>query len=150
MLIGFQHLHSALRWVVLGLLLFTLIRAIFGWVTNRKFEPFQAKAGLFTMISLHVQLILGLVLYFGKGWSSMLGEAEAMSNAVMRFFILEHVLGMIAAVVLGTLGHRFVKRATSSQKKNGIQSIYFGLALIIILVSIPWPIRPGFEAYGWF
>ena len=102
------------------------------------------------MISLHVQLLLGLALYVGKGWSSMLGDSTIMGNAVMRFFVVEHLLGMLIAIVLGTLGHSLVKRATDDGIKYKRQFLFFGLALVIIIASIPWPFRPGFQNYGWF
>ena len=111
MLTGFQHLHSALRWVVLFLLVWTLIQSRIGKSKGNAFSAKQAKLGLFTMISLHVQLLLGLALYVGKGWSSMLGDS------------------------------------TIKYKR---QFLFFGLALVIIIASIPWPFRPGFQNYGWF
>ena len=150
MLTGFQHLHSALRWVVLFLLVWTLIQSRIGKSKGNAFSAKQAKLGLFTMISLHVQLLLGLALYVWKGWSSMLGDSTIMGNAVMRFFVVEHLLGMLIAIVLGTLGHSLVKRATDDGIKYKRQFLFFGLALVIIIASIPWPFRPGFQNYGWF
>jgi len=141
---------SALRWVVLFLLVWTLIQSRIGKSKGNAFSAKQAKLGLFTMISLHVQLLLGLALYVGKGWSSMLGDSTIMGNAVMRFFVVEHLLGMLIAIVLGTLGHSLVKRATDDGIKYKRQFLFFGLALVIIIASIPWPFRPGFQNYGWF
>ena len=74
MITGFQHLHSAMRWVVLALLVVTIFKA---WSAKRNASGFsagQAKLGLFSMISLHIQLLLGLALYFMKGWASMLAH----------------------------------------------------------------------------
>ena len=141
-------MHSALRWVVLVLLVITLVKA---W-QNRggTFTKGQAKLGLFTMITLHVQLLLGLALYMMKGWISMLGTPGVMESTVMRFFAVEHLAGMIIAILFGTLGHSLVKRAGDDALKHRRQLRYFGLALLIIVASIPWPFRPGFEAYGWF
>mgnify|MGYP006167445777 CR=1 FL=1 len=150
MLTGFQHLHSALRWVVLFLLVWTLIQSLLGKRKGESFSSRQAKLGLFTMISLHIQLLLGLTLYVGKGWASMLGNPSTMGNAIMRFFVVEHLIGMIIAVAFGTLGHSLVKRASDDSVKYKRQILFFGLALVIIMASIPWPFRPGFEAYGWF
>jgi hypothetical protein len=148
MITGIQHLHSTLRWVVLILLVLTLIRA---W-TNRSgsFSVQQAKLGLFTMISIHVQLLLGLVLYVQKGWMAKLGDSSIMGVTRDRFFTVEHPAGMLIAIVFGTLGHSLVKRASDDAVKYRRQLIYFGIALILILASIPWPIRPGFETSGWF
>jgi uncharacterized membrane protein len=135
---------------VLALLVVTIFKA---WSTKRNASGFsagQAKLGLFSMISLHIQLLLGLALYFMKGWASMLGTPGVMSSTVMRFFAVEHLVGMLIAIVFGTLGHSLVKRASTDELKNRRQFRYFLIALVIIVASIPWPIRPGFEAYGWF
>ena len=139
-----------MRWVVLALLVVTIVKA---WSAKRNASGFsagQAKLGLFSMISLHIQLLLGLALYFMKGWASMLGTPGVMSSTVMRFFAVEHLVGMLIAIVFGTLGHSLVKRASTDELKNRRQFRYFLIALVIIIASIPWPIRPGFEAYGWF
>jgi hypothetical protein len=148
MITGFQHMHSALRWVVLALLVVTLVKA---WQNrNNTFTSGQGKLGLFTMISMHIQLVLGLALYMMKGWMSMLGQPGVMQNTVMRFFTVEHLVGMLLGILFGTLGHSLVKRAQTDEMKYKRQLRYFGLALLIIVASIPWPFRPGFEAYGWF
>lgn len=139
-----------MRWVVLALIVVTIVKA---WSAKRNASGFsagQAKLGLFSMISLHIQLLLGLALYFMKGWASMLGTPGVMSSTVMRFFAVEHLVGMLIAIVFGTLGHSLVKRASTDELKNRRQFRYFLIALVIIIASIPWPIRPGFEAYGWF
>ena len=150
MITGFQHLHSAMRWVVLALIVVTIVKA---WSAKRNASGFsagQTKLGLFSIISLHIQLLLGLALYFMKGWASMLGTPGVMSSTVMRFFAAEHLVGMLIAIVFGTLGHSLVKRASTDELKNRRQFRYFFIALVIISAIIPWPIRPDFEAYGWF
>lgn len=150
MLTGIQHLHGALRWVVLILMLLSIIKAFSGMSGGRSFGKGDYKRGLFTMIALHLQLVLGFALYFSKGWSSMLGSADAMGDTVLRFFSLEHMVTMLIAVILGTLGHSLSKRAADDRTKFRRQAIWFSISLVIILASIPWPFRPGFEAYGWW
>ncbi len=150
MMTGIQYLHGFLRWVVLVLLLLSIVKAFSGMSAGRNFSKGDMKRGLFTMISLHIQLVLGFILYFGKGWSSMLGNADAMANTVMRFFSLEHMATMLIAVILGTLGHSLSKRASDDRIKFKRQAIWFTVSLVLILSSIPWPFRAGFEAYGWW
>jgi len=149
MMTGIQHLHGFLRWVVLVLLLLSIVKAFSGMSSGRNFSGGDMKRGLFTMISLHVQLLLGFVLYFGKGWSGLLGNPDAMASTVMRFFSLEHMVTMLIAVILGTLGHSLSKRAEDDRIKFKRQAIWFTVSLVLILSSIPWPFRDGFEAYGW-
>ena len=149
MLTGIQHLHGTLRWVVLILLILSIVKAFSGMSAGRSFTDGDRKRGLFTMISLHLQLVLGFILYFGKGWSSMLGNADAMASTVMRFFSLEHMATMTLAILLGTLGYSLSKRAADDRSKFRRQAIWFTVALLLIISSIPWPFREGFEAYGW-
>ena len=149
MLTGIQHLHGTLRWVVLVLLLLSIVKAFSGMSAGRTFTDGDRKRGLFTMIALHLQLVLGFILYFGKGWSAMLGDPNAMASTVMRFFSLEHMATMTLAILLGTLGYSLSKRATEDRSKFRRQAIWFTVALLLILSSIPWPFREGFEAYGW-
>ena len=146
MMTGFLHLHSTLRWVVLALLVYTIICAVIGKAKNQEDFSKQAKLGLFTMISLHVQFVLGLTLFLGNKdhWGEFVNEG------ITRFIIMEHLPMMIIAVILGTLGHSLSKRAVESSAKYKKQIIFFGISLFLILAMIPWPFMRGFgEAYGW-
>ena len=141
-------MHSELRWVVLALLVVTLVK---GWQNRQSyFMAGQAKLGLFTMISMHIQLLSGLALDMMKGGASMLGKPGVIRATVMRFLTVEHLVGMLLAILFGTLGHILTKRTASDDMKHRRQLRYFGIALLLIVASIPWPSRPGFEAYGWF
>lgn len=148
MITGLTHLHSALRWVALILLVITVIGSFTGGST---FTEGARKRGLFTMITLHVQLVVGLALYFlGQNGVALFKQADVMSDPMHRFFAVEHLTGMLVAILFATLGHSLAKRAGSDRSKYRKQQIWFTFALILIVASIPWPFRPGFEAYGWF
>ena len=146
---GLEHLHSTLRWVALALLVATWLRA-FSQRRSGQFTPLQARLGLFSMITLHLQLVIGLALYFLRDWPAALSEPGAMANAPVRFFGMEHLALMLLAILLGTLGHSLAKRATDPETKYRKHVLYFGLALVVIFSAIPWPFRAGFESYGWF
>ena len=146
---GLEHLHSTLRWVALILLAVTWFRA-FSQRRSGVFSPLQAKLGLFTMVTLHLQLLLGLSLYFLRGWHEAIAQPGAMSVTNVRFFGMEHLVLMLLAITLGTLGHSLSKRAQDAESKYRKQALFFGLALLVILLGVPWPFRPGFEGYGWF
>ena len=150
MITGFLHMHSALRWVALVLLVLVVVKSFQGSRANTPFTEGQRKLGLFTMIALHLQLVLGLTLYMMRGWIGMLGQEGTMSNSYTRFFALEHATLMVVAIVLGTLGYSLSKRAADDAAKHKKQATFFGLCLLLILLGIPWPFRPGFEQVGWF
>jgi len=139
-----MHLHSVLRWVVLTLLIVTFIKAAIGMLKESKDFTSQAKLGLFTMIAMHIQLVLGLTLLLDGHW------AEYSLEGMTRFFMMEHTPVMILAIILGTLGHLLSKRANSVAAKFKKQVIFFGIALLLVFGMIPWPFMRNFsEVFGW-
>lgn len=135
---GLLHAHSGLRWIVLILLLV----AIFNAFSKKKtgiYSEGDRKLALFTMISTHVQLLIGLVLYFYSPWVMFGGEM--MGNSVLRFYTMEHTLMMIIAIALITIGHSKSKKAADGAAKFKAISVFYLIALIVILAAIPWPFR---------
>jgi hypothetical protein len=144
--------HNILRWAVLLFGLWVLINALTGVFSKRNYTSSDNKANLFFMISCDIQLLLGLVLYFGNSWFDNLksNTAEVMKNAGMRFFSMEHSLMMIIAWLLVHIGRSMVKRSTIDAQKHKRSLIYFGIALAIILAMTPWPFRQAGIARQWF
>jgi hypothetical protein len=143
--------HNILRWAVLLFGLWALINALTGTFSKRNYTSADNKANLFFMISCDIQLLLGLLLYFGNAWFDNLKDntAEVMKNATLRFFSMEHSLMMIIAWLLVHIGRSMVKRSDSDAQKHKRSLIYFGLAIVIILVMIPWPFRQMGIARQW-
>jgi len=141
-----QHAHSGLRWVVLGLLLAAILKA-FGKRRGGTVYPGKEKLALFAMISVHIQLILGLVLYL---WLSpkVSFEPGVMKSAVTRFYTVEHLVGMILGIALVTIGYSRAKRQADLNKGWKTISLFYTLGLVVILASIPWPFRN--LGAGWF
>jgi hypothetical protein len=134
-----KHSHSGLRWVVLILLLLAILNA-FGKRRGGSVYPGKDKLALFAMISVHVQLLIGLVLYL---WLSPLVsfEGEVMGNSVTRFYTVEHLFGMIVGIVLITMGYSKAKRQAELNKGWKTIGVYYLIGLVAILASIPWPFR---------
>jgi NADH:ubiquinone oxidoreductase subunit 2 (subunit N) len=138
------HAHSGLRWVAIILLLLAIVNAF----TAKSFEKKHKMINLFTMITLHTQLIIGLVQYFitsGKvkffdGW---------MKEAAFRFYGMEHLMGMLIAIVLITLGYSKSKRGTTDSEKFKPIKLFYLIGFILILASIPWPFRTALGG-SWF
>ena len=133
------HLHSLLRWAVLALLFIVLIKSLISLMKKKEFSESDAKTGLFLMIFTHLQLILGLVLYFTQGWASA-PFAESMKDAGMRFWKVEHIFAMLLAITLITIGRIRTKKLIGTLKGNKIAFVFYGLSLIIILWAIPWEV----------
>lgn len=148
MITGFQHLHSALRWVVLILLIATIVRAFIGKRGKRSFGGLK-KLALLSMVGMHLQLVIGFVLYFAKDWHTVLTNSSLLKHAPTRFFGLEHMAMMLVSIILVTAGYSTAKRMTDSHRQHMRILILFLIALILVLASIPWPFRTDIGSYGW-
>ncbi len=135
-------LHNILRWAVLLFGLFTVLNAVSGIVKKRIFTESDNKSNLLFMICCDIQLLLGLVLYFGGEWfNNMKRFGEIKSDAALRFFSLEHAAMMLLAWVLVHVGRTAVKKAPTDAAKHKRMLLFFGIAFVLILASIPWPFR---------
>ncbi|MGF7214862.1 putative membrane protein [Spirosoma lacussanchae] len=141
---GLVHAHSGLRWIALILLLAAVAVAIGKWQGRSGYTDGNRKLYLFTLIAVHTQLLIGLLLYF----ISPKVNFDQLSDKLYRFYTVEHTTGMLIAIVLITIGYSRSKRATDPTTKQRLVGIFYGLGLLLILASIPWPFRiPG---AGWF
>lgn len=119
------------------LLVLAIIRSLMGWLSKKNFTGGDASIGLFLMITAHTQLLLGLFLYMTQGWLG-LAMKDAMAEPEQRFWKVEHLTGMVIAIVLITIGRMRAKRLSEDLRKHKTSFIYYTIALVIILGSIPW------------
>jgi hypothetical protein len=134
-----HHLHSGLRWVALLLLLITIAKAFSGWLGNKTFTEGDRKLALFTLISMHLQLVIGIALYIIMITSEGFNFGASMKIPEARFLSVEHITGMIVAIALITIGNARAKRASSAKLKFKSIAIFFLIGLLIIIAMIPWP-----------
>lgn len=142
-----QHAHSGLRWVVLILLLWAIWGAFQGRSKSAAFSDADRKRGLFAMISAHVQLLLGLSLYFLSPYVKF--EGGVMKDSLLRFYTVEHISLMLIAIALITLGYTRIRKKADDRSKFQTQFVFFLIALLLILAAIPWPFRAGLNG-NWF
>lgn len=142
---GLLHSHSLLRWLALVAIIVAISRAYSGLARRRSFTGRDNMWSLLTLIFFHLQLVIGFVLYFTQGWHLRIGE---MANATARFFALEHTVGMLVAIALVTVGRVSAKKVSDDRRKHKRHFAYFLIALIIAIVSIPWPFRE--VSRSWF
>ena len=147
---GLLHLHSFLRYIALILLIIATLKSISGFVSKKEFSPLDNKLSLFTFISMHLQLTIGLILYFiSPIVQTGLGDmGSAMKEPSLRFWTVEHISMMLVAIILVSIGRISAKKATDDNTKFKRQAILFTIGLIIIMISIPWPFSK--VARPWF
>ena len=142
---GLLHLHNLLRWVILLFLLIALFRHLSGMSGKKAFTSGDRKTGLFLMIAAHITLVVGLYQWFAGNWGyekiASLGFSGVMKDPASRFFAIEHMVGMLIAIILITIGRGVSKKNLPDTVKHRKSFWYYLVALIIILVSVPWPFR---------
>lgn len=138
------HAHSGLRWVALILLILAIINAF----TSKTYEKKHKMINLFAMVVLHTQLLIGLVQYFGT--SSKVQFIEGwMKNPLLRFYGMEHLAGMLIAIIVVTIGHSKSKKGSTPEEKYKPIKLWYVVGLILIVASIPWPFRAALGGQ-WF
>ena len=135
-------LHSFVRWEVVVLTLVAFARGVRGWSSGASWSETDRKVSLFLTISVDLQLLLGLALYFGLSPYTRLmlsDPAAVMKDATLRFFSVEHVSVMLLAVAFAHIGKVRAARAATDTARHRSAALWFGLALLAILLATPWP-----------
>lgn len=143
--------HNIMRWIVVLLAVYALVRIFMGVFGKREFTESDRKALSFYAIGMDVQLLLGLLLYFFLSpltTAAMSNFGAAMSDSTLRFFAVEHILLMVVAVVLAHVAVMMARRATTSASKFNRAAIWLTLSVLAVLAAIPWATRPLLPQLG--
>ena len=132
--------HALIRWFVLIAVITTLIRSYYGWLFGKPFTKSDNALRVLTLSVVHIQATLGLLLYcispviryFFNNFK------EAVHEKDFRFFGMEHSLMMLTAVVIITIATISCRKKTTDEEKFKTLAIWFSIAVLIILFSIPW------------
>ena len=136
-------LHNITRWAILIFGLLAVITSIGGIIKKRDYTAADNKISLFFMIFCDLQLLMGIILLYANGWfAKMKSMGEVMKNSYDRFFIVEHAFMMILAWILVHVGRTAVKKAPA-ESKHKKTLLFFGIAILLILISIPWSFKGG-------
>ena len=143
---GILGLHSILRWALIIFLIVNIIRV--NVEAGEHFDVLDRKWSLRLLITTHLNLLAAIYLYFfgNHGIIRILYKDNypfeiVMKTSNLRFWVIEHPIMMLTSIILITISHSFSKKNIEPLKKHKIMSILYILALIIILVAIPWPFR---------
>ncbi|HSA56336.1 MAG TPA: hypothetical protein VLE53_11575 [Gemmatimonadaceae bacterium] len=141
--------HNLLRWVVIGAGLWVVFLAWRGWIWRAAWTRREALASRIFTGLLDLQLLVGVLLY--AVFSPLTRQAfrnmgAAMRDAPVRYFVVEHVVMMLAAIVAAHVGVVLVRRAEADAAKYQRAAIWLGIALAAIVGFVPWarPLVPSF------
>ncbi|MDT0642038.1 hypothetical protein RM553_04255 [Zunongwangia sp. F363] len=136
-----QFIHSYWAYLVLIVLLVATFNAIIGFASNKEYGATNFRIALFTLIVSHIQLLIGILLYFTAPYFRMWAEegmGGIMADDTLRLYNVEHPLMMLIAIILITIGYSKHKKKLTSRPKFKILAIFYTLALLVILTRIPW------------
>ncbi len=139
MIEGLRVVHSNLPYLFLPIILIALVAFWIKSFGKADFSAGDKRLALITLILSHIQLLLGLALYFlgpiGIKYFSIEGF---MKDPILRLYAVEHILTMILGITLITIGYSRAKRLGESSKKFRTLAIFYSLGLVLILSRIPW------------
>ena len=135
-----RSVHSYWAYFVLILLVLAILNALRGRISGKEFGTKDLRISLFGLIFSHIQLLIGLILYFVSPWFdqwSALGMG-VMKDAQTRLYLVEHTITNLLAIVLITMGWSMHKRQTTSSKKFLRIALFYSIGLLLLLSRIPW------------
>ena len=136
--------HSYVRWLVLLVAIVLLVRTLMGWLGGREWTGADNRLHGLLVGVVNLQFVLGALLY---AWLSPVTYAffgnmgGGMGEPMLRFFGIEHIVGMVVAITLIHIGRGRSQRKTGSARHKTV-FITLLIAVLVMLVSIPWPARP--------
>jgi len=133
-------IHSWVRWVALVAGIGATFAAL------RRQNSTAERWALVTMMTLDIQMLLGLLLYLVVSPNMAAIRAnfgEAMKDPVSRFWAVEHLTAMLVAVILAHVGRVLARKAKTPDALRLRLLVCFGLATVLMMVGMPWPGRPG-------
>jgi hypothetical protein len=134
-------IHSYWAYIVLIILIIAVVNALLGFTSKKEFKAKDLRISLFALIASHIQLIIGFLAYYNSAfYESMrtMGMGEVMKNSELRKPLVEHPLLIIVAIALITIGFSKHKKKTTDVAKFKTITIFYGIALLLILAVIPW------------
>jgi hypothetical protein len=138
-------IHSLVRWAVLLTGLIAVFRGLTGWRSGRPWTLADERAGMWFTGSLDLQMLLGVGMYFFLSpitTAALHDFGGAMANAGLRFWAIEHPVGMILAIVFAHAGRARTRKIPHDARRHKIVAIFFTVAILLVLASIPWPGSP--------
>ena len=133
-------IHSYWAYLVLFMIIIASFNALAKYFNGKEFHAIDFRIALFTLIVSHIQLLIGLVLYFvsPNGFKNLSANGMSGLDSVARLLAVEHPFVGILAVTCITIGYSKHKKKLTSKPKFKVLSIYYTIGLILVLSRIPW------------
>ncbi len=126
------HAHSGLRYLVLLAAIIVVFKSVIGWLGNTSYTKFDKILSPAYVGLMHVQLLIGLILYFI--YSPLV--TYNMKDTVSRYWSVEHIALMIFAVIAAQAGRSISKKSSDAQVKFRFQTIFYGISILLVLVAL--------------
>src|SRR5262249_44636368 len=133
-------LHSWIRWIALVASVGVVFAAL------RRPGATADRWGFVAMATLDLQMLIGLILYLvvSPNMREILANfGGAMKDPATRFWAVEHISAMLAAVIAAHVGRVLARKAATSDAKRRRLLLAFGIATVLMVLGMPWPGRPG-------
>ncbi|MBC7748847.1 MAG: hypothetical protein H7Z76_09795 [Methylotenera sp.] len=137
-----QKFHSGWAYLALLVLVVAVVNSLIGMFSKKEFISKDRKIALFALIAIHIQFLVGIILYFVSPNGLNMIKAVGMGGLTTesRLLALEHPLINVIAIALITIGWSKHKKLMTSESKFKTFSVLYGLGLLLILSRIPWKI----------
>ena len=135
-------LHSLLRWAILIVGVIAVARGVGGLTRHRPWAPADDKAGRWFVALLDLQMLVGLLLYISLSAltaAALRDMGTAMGNPSLRYWAVEHPVGMVIAIAFAHIGRARIRKAPNDAARHRTAVVFFTLALLALLMSTPWP-----------
>jgi L-asparagine transporter-like permease len=135
-----KNLHSYWAYIVLLVLVIAVVNSLIKSFGSKEYTAKDFRISLFTLIVSHIQLLIGLVLYFTSpnGFNNIKENGMGGLDSAARLLAVEHPFVGILAVVFITIGYSKHKKKLTSKPKLKTIAIFYTIALLLVLSRIPW------------
>lgn len=142
--------HNLVRWIILLLLVLLIFRSI---AASRPFTNGDRTMGTILTIFADIMLIVGFYQWYAGDWGlkriQEMGMGEAMKNATVRFFAVEHLTLMLLGIIFIHIAGSYARKPMPDPRKHRKRLLFYTLALLVIVIAIPWPFRDPEIARPW-
>jgi uncharacterized membrane protein YidH (DUF202 family) len=135
--------HSLFRYLVLLAVAYAGFVALAGYLRKRPIRHMHRSMAIVAVVLCHLQLALGLVLYLSRF------KAYGTAGHIGIYWKYEHIGMMVIGIALVTAGRALARRAKYERAKQLRVAAFYLSALLIFLLSTPWPFTEAGHGRGW-